>query len=376
MIYLDNAATTYIKPRDTYSYIKFCLKKCGGNPGRSSHSLSAGAGELIYRAREAVTELLGTDEPEKVVFCENATHALNLAIKSYITKTCHVIISDVEHNSVVRPLEKLKRTLGIEYSTYDTDLPPDEAIAPLIREDTVGIVSTLASNVTGKTTDIGALSRIAKERGLFLIVDASQAIGHGKINLAKTPCDVLCAPSHKALFGIQGSGFAVFRDGERANTLIEGGSGSDSRNTEMPSLLPEGYEAGTPPTPAIASLLGGIEFIRKVGIDEIENKLNILEQKLAERVSAVPGSILYSSGEGIVTFNLSNLTSSRIEAALDECGICVRGGLHCAPSAHRKLGTLERGAVRLSLSYFNKVSELDKVYKALCNISFQPYGFI
>ena len=369
MIYLDNAATTYIKPWETYKKIKYCLNKCGGNPGRSSHRLSYGASELIYKTREAVAEFLGLNDCCGVVFTYNATHALNLAIKSFVTKKCHVIISDLEHNSVVRPIEELSRRLGVEYSCFDTSLKLEEAISPLVRKDTVGIVSTLASNVTGETVSLRELSKIAIKHGLFLIVDASQYIGHAMIDLSETPCDVLCAPSHKGLFGIQGSGVAVFKSTVRGQTLMEGGSGFDSQSPYMPAELPEGHEAGTPATPAIASLLGGLEFIEGVGVSEIENRINILEQKLYDRVSSIPRTEVYSHGSGILSFNLTGVKSSIVDSLLDKKGICVRGGLHCAPSAHRKLGTLDRGSVRLSLSYFNTEGELDKLYKALLDIA-------
>lgn len=369
MIYLDNAATTYIKPRDSYKKLKFCLNKCGGNPGRSSHRLSFAASEVIYNTREAISEHLGISEPERVVFTYNATHALNLAIKAFITKKCHVIISDIEHNSVIRPIEELRRRLGVEYSTFNSDCSPLEAIPPLIRSDTIGIISTLASNVTGKRVNLCELSSIAKKHNLFLIVDASQYIGHAQINLESSPCDVLCAPSHKALFGIQGSGFAVFKSSERKGTLIEGGSGYDSKNPFMPMELPEGYEAGTPATPAIASLLGGLQFIRRVGVEEIENKIFNLEQKLYERIASISNIDVLGHDSGILSFAIKNVSSSKIASLLDMRSICVRGGLHCAPSVHRKLGTDEYGAVRVSLSYFNTEKELDVFYKTMLKIS-------
>ena len=369
MIYLDNAATTYIKPSDSYKKIKFCLRKCGGNPGRSSHRLSYAASELIYNTREAVSEHLGICEPERVVFTYNATHALNLAIKAFITKKCHIIISDIEHNSVIRPIEELRRRLGIEYSIFNSDYSPLETIPHMIRSDTVGIISTLASNVTGKRVNLNELSSVANKHNLFLIVDASQYIGHSKINLENSPCDVLCAPSHKSLFGIQGSGFAVFKNCERKNTLIEGGSGYDSKNLFMPMELPEGYEAGTPATPAIASLLGGLQFIKRVGIEEIENKIFNMEQKLYERIASISNIDVLGHDSGILSFAIKNVSSSEITTLLDMRGICVRGGLHCAPSVHRKLGTDEYGAVRVSLSYFNNENELDILYKAMLEIS-------
>ena len=369
MIYFDNAATTYPKPKEVRCALKYCIKKCGGNPGRSSHTLSEKASEIIYSTREKVAELLHTENPENVVFTYNATHALNIAIKAYATRACHIITSDIEHNSVIRPLEKLKKDLDIEYSVFNSDRDINEVIPPLINDRTTCIVSTLASNVTGKRINISSLSEIARTRGLYLIIDASQAVGHTEINLSETPCDVLCAPAHKALFGIQGAGFALFRENSRRETLYEGGSGYDSTDTQMPYLLPEGYEAGTLGTPAIAALGGGIDFVEKTGIEFIEEKIKYLTEKLIERIGSVKGTILYPSFCGIVGFNLNNFSSSYTASALATRGICTRAGLHCAPSAHKKLGTCERGIVRLSLSCVNTVRELDVFYKALKDIT-------
>ena len=365
MIYLDNAATSFPKPKCVIRDLNFCLKKYCGNPGRSSHKLSLMASEAIYSVREAVAEHLGISAPENVVFTYNATYALNLAIKTYVTGKCHILTSDFEHNSVIRPLEALKSKLGIEYSSFSTDADTEKSIRECIRNDTRGIVTSIASNVTGDTIPLKILSKIAAEYNLFLIIDASQAIGHTRIDLSATPCDVLCAPAHKALFGIQGCGFAVFKNSSHRDSFIEGGSGSDSKSPLMPELLPERYEAGTLSTPAIVSLGSGLKYISDIGIENIENRLLNLTDALFERLESVERIKIYKSGFGILSFNVSNMPSSFVSSELDKYGICTRGGLHCAPSIHRKLGTLEQGAVRVSLSYFNTKSELDKFYRAM-----------
>ncbi len=367
MIYLDNAATTFPKPKSVVSALNKCIMEYCGNPGRSSHILSVTSDEKIYETRELIAELLGVSEPEGVVFTYNATYALNLALKTFITEPCHIICSDIEHNAVIRPLEKLKRTLGIEYSTYDSQ-NTEESIKSLITPRTRGIVSTLASNVTGKRIDLGVLSRLARENNIFLIIDASQAIGHTEINLSKNPCDVLCAPAHKALFGIQGAGFAYFADKRRKESFIEGGSGYDSRDTNMPKLLPEAYEAGTLSTPAIVSLGAGVKFIKQIGIDEIESKIAMLTNELIGRISDIEGVRVYPSGFGIVSLGYKDYPSGYIASALDSLGVCARGGLHCAPSAHKLLGTLDIGTVRLSLSYLNTHRDVDGAYRALLSL--------
>ena len=365
MIYFDNAATTYQKPDNVKKELLSTLKDYGGNPGRSSHKLSYNAAEKIYSVREKVSLLIGVKSPENIVFTHNATHALNLAIKSLVKNDCHVLCSDFEHNSVIRPLEKLKITRQIEYATFSNIGNLAQNIDNVRQEKTTGIICSIASNVSGDFIDLKELSSYARENGLFLIVDASQAIGHRKIDLNETPVDVLCAPGHKALFGIQGCGFAYFKNNKRGDTLYEGGSGSESINPYMPCLLPEGYEAGTPATPSISTLGAGIDYINQVGIDTIEEKLRYLVDETIVRLKEFTNVDVYKHGNGIVSFNINEINSSRVTSMLDEYNICVRGGLHCAPSIHKRLGTLDKGAVRISFSYFNNIKEIDKLYKVL-----------
>lgn len=369
MIYYDNAATSFPKPREVTRELLRCVTEYCGNPGRSGHLLSRRASEEVYSAREAIARLLNVSTPESVVFTYNATYALNIAIKAFITPGCHVIVSDMEHNAVIRPLEHLKRTEAITYSCFSTDGDIYQNIKSLIKKETRGIISSIASNVTGKSIDLGKLSEIARENGIYLIIDASQALGHYEIDLSKTPCDVLCAPTHKGIFGIQGCGFAVFSDIRRRECLIEGGSGIDSINAEMPIYLPEGYEAGTLGTPAIVTAAAGAEFVYSQGVDSISAHIRSLSDMLAERILSIRHTKLYGYDNGILSFNLGSRPSSAVAAALDEHGICVRGGLHCAPSAHKKLGTTSQGTVRISLSVFNTEEQLDEFYKALYEIS-------
>ncbi len=365
MIYLDNAATSFPKPKQVMAEVNRCIKKYCGNPGRSSHFLSLRAAEEVYSARETVAGLFGLDCPENVVFTYNATYALNLAIKSFLTEYCHVITSDFEHNSVIRPLEKAKRTLGISYSSFKNGENLEENITCLITPRTTGIICSVESNVTGYKIDPAILCEIAQKNGLFLIIDASQYLGHHNFIIQGNVPDVICAPGHKGLFGIQGCGFAVFKDNKRKEGIIEGGSGNDSLNSSMPVYLPEGYEAGTLATPSIASLSAGIGYIRSIGIPNIEKELNTLTLGLYDRLSNIDGIRIYGHGTGILSFNLKNIPSSVISGELNELGICTRSGLHCAPTVHQRLDTAEQGAVRVSLSILNKQRHLDKFYKAM-----------
>ena len=364
MIYLDNAATTFPKPECVFRDLSFCLKYSCGNPGRSSHKLSLKASEEVYETRESVADFFNFPYPEHVVFTYNATYALNIAIKSFIREKCHIITSDYEHNSVIRPLETLKRRIGIEYSTIDTSMLQAELNSKL-RPDTKGIIISLASNLTGDCVNLTEVYDFAKKNSLFLIVDASQVAGHSKIDLSKTPCDVLCAPGHKALFGIQGCGFAIFKDKYRKECLIDGGSGSESMDVNMPLLLPEGYEAGTLAVPSIRTLRSGITYINKIGIEHVEAKLNSLTEKTYDMLSDIKNLTIYKRGTGILAFNIGPLPSSYASALLDKSGICVRGGLHCAPSIHKKIGTINQGAIRVSFSYLNRFSHAERLYQAV-----------
>lgn len=368
MIYLDNAATTFPKPRSVIDGTLECIKKYCGNPGRSSHRLSAKISEKIYETREAIADFLGSDSPENVVFCQNATHALNIAIKTTIEPDTHVLISDLEHNSVLRPINALVRKNRVRYSVFGTEGDIEDNIPKLIRDDTKYIVTTLASNVIGREIPLKKLSAISKRYNLTLITDSSQLLGHKTVNLSETPCAVLCAPAHKALFGIQGAGFALFSDNLKRETLFEGGSGSDSKNLSMPDVLPERFEAGTIPSPSVVSLLYGIEFIKKIGIHEIENKIIRLADRYVELISSCKNATLYEHGNGVVSFNVGDVPSSVIAEEFSKSGVCIRGGLHCAPLAHKSIGTLERGTARISVSYLNELKECDRFYKVLCSV--------
>ena len=365
MIYLDNAATSYPKPRSVLKEVARCIKHYGGNPGRSAHSLSIKAAEKIYDTREKIAEVLNYPFPERIVFTPNATYALNMAIKGLINEPCHCLISDLEHNSVIRPLNARINSIGGKISVFKTDGDLSEAIRPLIREDTRFIVCTSSSNVTGRKISLEHLSKIASENGIKLIIDLSQSIGHYEINASKLTFAALCAPGHKALLGLQGSGFVVFGKDELPCTLIEGGSGNETLSKEMPIYLPERMEGGTLFTPAIASLCCGIEYIQSYGEACIERKISDLTERMEETFSEIPSLTLYGAENGIAAFNIDNVPSEIVARYLAEEGICVRGGLHCAPLTHSGLGTINGGAVRASVSIFNSHYDIDRLYRAL-----------
>ena len=367
MIYLDNAATSFPKPRSVIREVTRCLSQYCGNPGRSSHALALAAADKIFETRELIADFLGIGACENVVFTPNATYALNMVIKGLVATGDHCIVSDLEHNSVLRPIYKAVGISG-EVSVFNSDKPLEESLVPLIRADTKAIISTLCSNVTGKILNLHELSSIAKEHGLYLVLDVSQYVGHAPLDLNGVYFSALCTAGHKSLMGIQGSAFAAINTYELFETLTEGGSGVDSFSKTMPQLLPERYEAGTLSTPAIASLGAGIKFINEVGIDKIEERIRTLTKIMREEISALPNIRLYGAENGIASFNVGDYPSSHVAELLDKYGIATRSGFHCAPLVHKKLGTEKSGAVRASLSYFNTENDIYALIRALKSI--------
>ena len=369
MIYLDNAATTFKKPPSVIHEVNACLKRYCANAGRGSHRLSLKTAEMIYETRERVASLVGTDKAENVIFFYNATHALNFAIKTSVKDGDHVLISDVEHNATLRPIHTMAAKGRISYSAFESKGDVLENIRRALRPETKVIVSTLQSNVFGREIAPSVLIGAANELGLTLILDASQYIGHKRIDISKSDNVILCAPGHKALFGIQGCGFCVITDKKTRDTLIEGGSGNESKSPFMPLKPPERYEAGTLGAPSIISLLKGIEFIEERTTEEIFSKISSLCDRTVDRLSSFKGITHYEVGGGIISFNYKDVPSETVSYELSRKGISTRAGLHCAPLAHNTLGTIGTGTVRISLSYFNKDSDISGLYKALRHIT-------
>ena len=367
MIYLDNSATSFPKPRRVINAVKRSFALYSGNAGRSGHDMSIRTAERIFKTRETIAEHIGFHLPERIIFTQNATHALNFAIKGLITEPCHIIISNLEHNSVLRPIISLGDKIGVEYSTFNACGDVRTEIVDLIRPDTKFIVCTVVSNVTGKEIDFEVISEIAKEYDLGLILDVSQYIGHKRIDLSNLHFSALCAPGHKGLFGVMGSGFVVFSDKTFPVPILEGGSGYDSLNTHMPNELPERLEAGTLSTVAISTVCEGIKYINSYGIECIDHKLKLLCKYSKELLSELDNCTVYGADNGIVSFNINGKSSNEVADLLNKHGIYVRGGLHCAPLSHQFYGTISSGMVRASFSLFNKTSDIDRMCKVLCD---------
>lgn len=370
MIYFDNAATTWKKPPAVLSAMRQAVSIYGGNPGRSSHALSLAASEQIDGVRCEIAELFSLPHPDHVVFCQNATHALNLAIKSRAKRGMHILISDREHNAVYRPVCRLAQDGIADFDVFSTRENPLENILSLLRPNTGMLVCNHISNVDGAVAPIGEIAALCRERGIYFIIDASQSAGHMPLTFAKgCEPDALCAPGHKGLFGVQGCGFVWLRDGEGLSTLLEGGSGNASRLPTMPTTLPERMEAGTLPTPAILSLGAGVRFIREVSTEAIAAHESTLGDRLCDRLADTRGMHIFRGARGgVVSLTSDRITPDALTAALDSRAVCVRGGLHCAPLAHAAIGTEESGTVRVSFCYFNTKAEVDRFANILLSL--------
>lgn len=369
MIYFDNAATTWKKPPGTMAAIKRALGECGGNPGRASHALSLAAAEAIDTVRCALATLIGVKDPSHIVFCHNATEAINLAIMTRVKRGDHILISDREHNAVYRPVCRLLRDGIADFDVFSTKGNVCENIRSLLRENTHMLLCNHISNVDGAVAPVEEIGRLCREKGIYFIVDASQSLGHLPLSAEKIGADALCGPGHKGLFGIQGCGFAWLRTSDGLREFFSGGSGSASRLPQMPSTLPERMEAGTLPTPAILALGAGIDFLHRVTVEAVKEHEDRLALYLCDCLSARKDvRILRGGSGGVLSLCTSSIHPDTLTAALDSRGICVRGGLHCAPLAHAALGTIEDGTVRISFSYFNTVKEIDCFAKELTAI--------
>ncbi len=371
MIYLDNAATSFPKPRRVLEAVLECLARYCGNPGRGAHPLSLVCAEKIYDCRVALAALLGVGAPERVLFTSNTTHALNLALKGLFGAGDHVLISELEHNAVRRPLCRLRRESGVRFESFPvvgrTPAQILQEIARRVRPQTRGVICTHASNICSITLPLAEIGALCHASGLLFVVDAAQSAGHLPIDMTKMHVSALAAPAHKGLYGIQGAGILALGEGVAPVPIFEGGSGSDSLAEEMPALPPERYEAGTLATPAIVGLLEGVRFVQERGLDSIAAHEKALFCAARERLESIPALELYAREQegAVLLFNHVRLSPQEIAQHLAREGICVRAGLHCAPLAHEALGTAARGAVRLGFGAFNTVAELDALWHVL-----------
>ena len=372
MIYLDNAATTMRKPPQVGEAMLNALNSLG-NSARGAHGGSLGAARTIYGARVKLAALFNCPHPDHVIFTSNVTEALNTAICGLVGPGGHVVSTDWEHNSVLRPLYRLEREQGVRLDFVPADRQGRldmGAFERLLRPDTAAIVCTHASNLTGDVMDVAAVGRLAQASGILLIVDAAQTAGTRLVDMQALGADVLCFTGHKGFMGPQGTGGMCVRPGVTLRPLKVGGTGVNSYSRTQPEQFPEGLEAGTLNGHGIAGLSAAVDFLNETGLEQIQVREAALTRRFYEGVKGIPNAVVYGDFSGehgpIVALNIGNEDSGQVADALSEdYGIAVRAGAHCAPRLHEALGTREQGAVRFSFSWFNTEEEIDAAIRAV-----------
>ncbi len=376
LVYLDNAATTYPKPRNVAAVLPYSLYNYG-NPGRSSHSLSQSSAKLIYSCREIICSLFNYQFPENVVFTYNTTYALNMAINGLCPKEGNIIISNMEHNSVLRPVNALcqKSAGSLRYSVFDCLGSEEEILssfASTVTPDTSLAVISGCSNVTGKLLPTEKIGEICRAKGIKLILDMAQNAGIAPIDLSRQYFSAACFAGHKSLYGIMGSGFCIFAQNENPDSFIYGGNGTHSLSREQNGLLPERLESGTVGVPSIAALREGIKHVIITGTDSILGSVTNLSTFLTDNLENMKNITVIGKCDkkvGTVLFNVTELDSERVSSLLSEKGICTRGGFHCSGLCHTSLGTVESGGgVRASFSHFNSKEDVTRLTDALWEI--------
>ncbi len=376
-IYLDHAATSFPKPAVVCRRMSHMITRIGANPGRSDHKLARKANQVINETREKIARLFAIPDAQRVIFTGNATEAINLGLKGLLLPGDHALTSSVEHNSVIRPLKRLER-VGVKYSQVPCSPQGNlnfRLLQRSLKPKTKLIILTHASNVTGSILPIQEVGAFARSKGIFFMVDAAQTAGLLPIDVQKMNIDLLAGPGHKSLYGPQGTGFLYIANGVDLKPLKEGGTGTDSDSDEQPETLPHGFESGTLNTPGIAGLGAGISFVLEQGIAKIWKKEEFLTQNLIQGLKRIKGIRIYGPGKmeervPVVSFNVESMDPAEVGFLLDDLyDILVRTGLHCAPHAHRTLGTFPAGTVRVSLGFFNTAEEIRALLRAIHEIT-------
>lgn len=379
MIYFDNAATTICKPQEVIDAVCAAMNSLG-NSGRGAHAASLDASREIYGTRAALARLFGAEDPRRIAFASNSTEALNTALKGVLRPGDHAITTVLEHNSVLRPLYELESE-GVELTFVGCDekgRPDYDGFAAAIRPNTRMIVCTHGSNLTGNLVDIARIGRLAGERGILFLVDASQTAGVFPIDVQNMGIDILCFTGHKSLLGPQGTGGLYVREGIVVRPLKSGGSGVMTYRKSHPQEMPTALEAGTQNGHGIVGLGAAVNYILNTGMDTIRKREQMLARRFYEGVRDIPGMKFYGDLDArercpIVTLNLGEYDSSQVADELFVTyGISTRPGAHCAPLMHQALGTVEQGAVRFSFSHYNTEAEVDAAIAALRELAEDP----
>lgn len=370
MIYLDAAATTFQKP-DTVYKTAISAMRTVSSPGRGGYSAAWKAAELSFRCREAAADLFKMESPEYVIFTFNATHGLNIAIKHFARPGKKAVISGYEHNSVLRPLRAVGAEIHVVSApVFDTQKILD-GFESSITSDTAVVVCNHVSNVFGFILPVEEIAHMCAERDVPFVLDASQSAGILNLNFHALKAAAVAMPGHKGLYGLQGSGLLLCS--ELLNPILEGGTGSDSMDSNMPLFLPDRLEAGTHNMPGIAGLSAGIRFVAAKTPETIQIHEKKLVQYTASSLLKMKGCYVFfdptmQQQTGVLSFYHEHIPSEHIAAKLAERGIAVRAGLHCSPLAHKSAGTVEKGTVRVSFSAFNTQREVDIFLNAIENI--------
>lgn len=375
MIYLDNAATSYPKPQKVLDRIFEYQKNSCGNPARSSHRLAREATRVVMETRLKVQKFFKSDDPMRVIFTKNCSEALNLALLGYIKENDHVITSVMEHNSIVRVLEHLKKSRNIDVTylkpSENGSINPQE-MEKYIKNNTSLIIINHANNLTGNINDIEEIGKIAHKNRIRFLVDAAQTAGKLHIDMERMNIDLLASPGHKSLFSMQGVGFLIMKKDMIISPLMYGGTGSFSDRTGDIKEIPDMYEIGTLNSPAIAGLSAGIDFINEIGIENISSYEDSLIGYLYEKLEKNKNVKIYTKKSnrysGILSFNVKNHDSSYVADFLDKNEVMVRSGLHCNPLGHRYHNTIDSGQVRVSISYFNTLEDIEKLVELISKI--------
>lgn len=359
MIYLDNAATSFIKPPSVYRAVSRAMISCS-NPGRGTYPAALTASEILYDCREKAASFFHLSDPTHVVFTSNATHALNIAIRTLARPGSRALISGFEHNAVTRPLIAMGTEIEIAgRALFDPDGLLREFSEKIAQADLV--VCTHVSNVFGYVLPIEEIAKLCREKQVPLVIDASQSAGVLDIDMDSLGASFIAMPGHKALFGPPGTGLLLCAGD--ALPLVYGGTGTNSAAPDMPEYLPERLEAGTMNVPGIAGLLAGLVYVSEQGTERIRAYESSLLNELIDELSELPRLRLFDEKDrqqsGILSFCVEGFDSESVCEALGQRGIALRGGLHCAPLAHESAGTMAEGTVRVSLSPFVDLSQID-----------------
>ncbi len=377
MVYLDNAATSYPKPDAVYKKWRQAMSVYGANPGRSGHAFSQNSAAAVYSARSECAELFGA-EVENTVFTLNCTHALNFAVKGLAHGGCHFVTSDMEHNAAIRPVYAAVKSNNGRISMFETSENFEQTLSNAeraIKPETTAVVCCAASNVLGLRTPLQELFEICKRRNVCFIVDAAQ--GAGMLPLDLSCANIICCAGHKGLYGPMGTGLLITDGKYPLNTIIEGGTGSASESLTQPDFSPDRFESGTINTAGVIALGEGVKFVKRLSPQKILSHELSLCERFCAGARKIRGIRLYNDitpenrekYAPVVSFNLERLNSSEGAELLSKNGFYMRGGLHCAPLAHKKLGTISGGTIRFSPSVFNTAKEVDMLLSTLRKIA-------